>query len=278
MKQYLQARPDIENSDFISCIDELPLWSAPFGLSLLEKVEMRKNMNVLDIGCGLGFPLIELAQRMGNSCRLTGIDPWEKALERVRLKVKHLKITNVSVVDAKAEKMPFEEGHFNLIVSNNGLNNVENIKSALQECSRVAAHNAQLVLTQNLDGTMIEFYHIFDKILQDRKLYTETAALREHIYQKRRPVHEIYELLEKNNFHVNEVQEQSFCLRFLDAESFFNHSMINYWFLPSWAKLIKPEKHDEIFGALEKELDMLAAEQGGLSLSVPFVLINSHKL
>ncbi len=279
MKQYLQVKPDIEkNIDFISCLDELPLWSAPFGLSLLEYTEMHKNMKVLDIGCGTGFPLIELAQRLGNSCRLFGIDPWEEALERARLKIKLLNITNTNVFNAKAERMPFDDGYFNLIVSNNGLNNVDNTEEALKECSRIAANNAQLVLTQNLDGTMIEFYNIFDGILQKKKLYAESEALKEHIYQKRRPVHEIYELLEKNHFQVNEVKEQSFRLRFMDAESFFRHSLINFWFLPPWARLIRPEMHDEIFGELIKELDNLAAGKGELSLSVPFVIINSHKL
>ncbi len=278
MKQYLQTEPDINNKEFISCIDELPLWSAPFGLSLLEKVAMKKAMNVLDVGCGFGFPLIELAQRLGNTCRLIGIDPWEAALDRIKLKIRYLNITNVSVLNAVAEKMPFEDGYFNLIVSNNGLNNVENLETAMQECSRVAAHGAQLVLTQNLDGTMIEFYSIFNSVLQERELYDEVHALKEHIYQKRRPVHEIFELLEKNSFRVIEAHEQSFRLRFMDAEAFFCHSLINFWFLPAWAKIIKPEMYDEIINSLEKELNNYANEKGELSLSVPFVLINSHKI
>jgi ubiquinone/menaquinone biosynthesis C-methylase UbiE len=278
MKTYLQTKSDQIPDDFISCMDELPLWSAPFGLCLLQKVKMKKAINVLDVGCGMGFPLIELAQRLGNTCRLIGIDPWDKALNRVRLKIKHLNLTNVSVIKGKAEKMPFDDGYFNLIVSNNGLNNVENLKTAMHECSRVAAHGAQMVLTQNLEGTMIEFYHIFDKILQERELFAESHALKDHIYQKRPPVHEIFELLEENNFQVSEVLEQSFQLRFTDAEAFFSHSLINFWFLPAWAKIVKPERYDEIFDMLEKELNNIVVDKGELSLKVPFVLINSNKI
>ena len=50
-----------------------------------------------------------------------------------------MSITNVEVLNCTAESMPFENGSFNLIVSNNGLNNVQDLEQAIRECSRVAA-------------------------------------------------------------------------------------------------------------------------------------------
>ena len=32
--------------------DELPLWSAPFGLLLLDRVPLRADITILDVGCG----------------------------------------------------------------------------------------------------------------------------------------------------------------------------------------------------------------------------------
>jgi arsenite methyltransferase len=61
MSVYLNTGFDIYNPDFISAIDELPLWSAPFGLRLLKEIKYRKNITVIDIGFGLGFPLLEVA-------------------------------------------------------------------------------------------------------------------------------------------------------------------------------------------------------------------------
>jgi arsenite methyltransferase len=42
--------------------DELPLWSAPFGLTLLDTIRMKKGIRVLDIGSGAGFPMLEIAE------------------------------------------------------------------------------------------------------------------------------------------------------------------------------------------------------------------------
>jgi ubiquinone/menaquinone biosynthesis C-methylase UbiE len=84
MDHYLSTRYNLNDPDLISAIDDLPLWSAPFGMKLLEVVELRQDMHVLDVGSGTGFPLLELSQRLGSTCRVFGMDPWGAALDRVR--------------------------------------------------------------------------------------------------------------------------------------------------------------------------------------------------
>jgi len=58
---------DIDSTapEFGDFYDELPLWSARFGLMLLDEVELRPGMTILDVGAGTGFLAIELAQRCG---------------------------------------------------------------------------------------------------------------------------------------------------------------------------------------------------------------------
>ena len=67
--------------------DELPFWSAPFGLVLLDTVRLRKRMLVLDIGCGAGFPMLELAGRLDGDSHVTGLDPSDEAVEMVQEKI-----------------------------------------------------------------------------------------------------------------------------------------------------------------------------------------------
>jgi trans-aconitate methyltransferase len=52
------------------------------GLLLLEHVPMSAR-RVLDLGCGPGFPTFELAERLGGSARVVGVDPWSAALREL---------------------------------------------------------------------------------------------------------------------------------------------------------------------------------------------------
>ena len=65
MKKYLSN--DFDFVKLIEVFDELPLWSAPFGLKLLAYIDFRINISAIDIGFGTGFPLTEIALRLGDS-------------------------------------------------------------------------------------------------------------------------------------------------------------------------------------------------------------------
>ncbi len=237
MPSYLNQKIDINDPVLISVIDELPLWSAPFGLKLLDTVRLKKDMNVLDIGCGLGFPLIELATRLGNSCKVYSIDPWERALERVRLKMKVYDIKNVEVIHGYAETIPFENDFFDLIVSNNGINNVNDMNKTLNECYRVSNIGAQMTITLNLEKTMIEFYDVFQETLAENNLHDEIKKMKEHIYSKRKPLVEIKSLLEDIGFSIKNIFHDSFRLRFVDGTTMLNHYLIRYWFMDGCKKV-----------------------------------------
>jgi ubiquinone/menaquinone biosynthesis C-methylase UbiE len=278
MVQYTAGKSNTFNPDFISIIDELPLWSAPFGLSLLDRVKIGKSLSVLDIGCGTGFPLIEIAQRLGETSRVYGIDPWKETNARVQLKINTYALNNAVIVNGHAEQLPFSSSSFDIIVSNNGLNNVEDLNKTLAECSRVAGKGAQLLFTMNLDGSMIEFY---DALKEELKKDNNTAAIEKmmkHIYEKRRPLNEIRKLLSENSFRVNEIYENKFFLRFADCTSMFKHSFIKYWFFDGWKKIIEPENYEPVFKRTEERLNKRAEETGELKLTIPFAVIDCTRI
>lgn len=277
MKKYLKHKFNSDDPVLISVIDELPLWSAPFGLKLLDIIKIKKNITVLDIGCGLGFQLIEVAQRLGESSTVYGIDPWGKALKRAEKKIKKYKIQNVRIINSSAEKLPFENSFFDLIISNNGINNVENLEKTLMECRRVCKPKAQFVFTMNLDGSMIEFYNIFEKVLAKNKMYSEIDNMKKHIYKKRRPLDEIKELLKESGFLINKIAHDNFYLRYSDAITMFNHSFIKYWFLDSWKQIVPAEKLESVFDEVELYLDKIADKKGEIKLSIPFIAVDAIK-
>ena len=107
MDNYLKTSYNLNDAEVVSVIDELSLWSAPFGLKLLDKIYYRKNITTVDIGSGLGFPLLEVAMRLGNSCKVFGIDPWEAAVERTKKKIEIYGISNVKMIFSATPEIIF---------------------------------------------------------------------------------------------------------------------------------------------------------------------------
>jgi arsenite methyltransferase len=277
MNKYFRQKVDTDKPELISVIDDLPLWSAPFGLKLLDTIVMKKNIRILDIGCGLGFPLIEIAERFGESCKIYGIDPWEKALERIRLKLKVYNIWNVEVLNGYAENMPFEDNIFDLVVSNNGINNVEDMKRTLEECYRVCKPYAQVTFTLNLEKTMIEFYNVFREVLEENNLFEVVPKMKAHIYSKRKPLKEIKKLLEESGFTIKKIFPDSFQLRYVDGTTMLNHYLIRYWFLDGWKQVVEEKDMVKIFEVVEFKLNKVAKKRGEFILTVPFVTIDCRK-
>ncbi len=131
-RDYLLHETDPDDFNLISVMDDLPLWSAPFGIALLNTIELKRR-SVLEIGCGTGFPLIEIAQRLGKHSVVTGLDIWEGVLNRVRLKCRTYGLDHVQIVRGMGEQLPFNRETFDLIVSNNGITNADDPESFQNE-------------------------------------------------------------------------------------------------------------------------------------------------
>lgn len=259
-------------------LDELSLWSAPFGLRLLEKIIYRKNIIALDIGSGTGFPLLEVAMRLGQTSKLFGIDPWEAAVERAKSKIKIYGINNVELITGVAEEIPLSNSSVDLIFSNNGLNNVSDINKVLDECRRVSKPGAQLVFTYNTDKTMHEFYSVFEEVLLENNFNNEIDLLKKHIHKKRRPVEEFVELLNANHFSEKEVSSDEFSYQFVSGSAMLNSFIIRLAFVESWKELLPQKDREYIFSEIEEKLNFLASKNGVLKLTIPFVVIDCEKV
>ena len=267
---------DSEDPESVSAIDDLSLWAAPFGLALLDAVVVRKNISVLDLGCGLGFPLVEISQRLGGSSRIYGIDPWRGGLRRVKVKTVVFGISNVWTVQGEAESMPFKDDSFDLIVSNNGINNVQSMETSMSECRRICRENAQLVVTVNLEETMMEFYDVLAGVLTEKGLDESMAAMRRHIHSKRKPFVETQAILENSGFQIIDVKRDVFKMRYADGTAMLNSVLIKHWFAPAWKSVVPVGERDKVFRETESRLNALVESNGETTLTVPFVTIDAR--
>lgn len=270
---YLDFEPDFSSASVMAAYDELPLWSAMFGLLLLDEVPLANVRDALDVGCGTGFPLIELAERLGPASHVHGIDPWRAGLSRAAEKIASRGTPNVSLHEGSASAMPFADASFDLIVSNLGVNNFEDPCGALRECRRVARTGAVIALTTNLQGHMHEFYAAFDEVLREVGDVAALDRLGAHLAH-RATVPGVRELLEDGGFTIDRVVERQGRMRFASGTALLNHHFIKLGFLDGWKNVV-PGDPRRIFSLLQKKLDDDARTQGALSLSIPMAYIEA---
>ncbi len=275
MKKYLNNNFDL--GKYVEVADETPIWSATFGLKLLENIDYKTGISAIDIGFGTGFPLTEIALRLGDSSTVYGIDPWKEAIERVKKKVEYFGLTNVRIFEGVAEAIPLDNDSVELITSNNGINNVSDIEKVISECARIIKPGGQFIQTMNTDLTMFEFYVELEKVLKEMNLENEVDLMREHISQKRPPVDYMISLIQKHGFSIKGLVHDRFNYKFANGSAFFNHYFIRLAFMDSWIKFLPDDKMEQIFDIIESRLNEQARISGGFNLSIPYVLINAIK-
>ncbi|MBK8448575.1 MAG: class I SAM-dependent methyltransferase [Saprospiraceae bacterium] len=239
-------------------------------------MELKSDQTVIDIGSGAGFPLLELAGRLGNSCKLYGIDPWKNANVRAHQKIENYGYSNVSIIEASAEQIPFENNTIDLIVSNLGINNFENPEIVFKECHRALKPNGKLALTTNLNGHWKEFYQLFYYTLENIGKANLIPILKKD-EEHRGTIESISKLFTNNNLTLTRHYEEQFKMNFIDGSAFLNHHFIKLGWLTTWMGLFPKAELLEIFTALELNLNDYAVKNNGLSLTVPMAYLEGVK-
>jgi arsenite methyltransferase len=250
----VKLHPDFADTVY----DELSFWSSRFGALLFDTLELRRGVRGLDVACGAGFPLFELAFVHGPSSRFTGLDLWPEALHRARRKIAVYGLKNVDLVQADGAAMPFSSESFDLITSNLGINNFTDPPAVIAECRRVARPGARIVVTTNLTGHMAEFYKVFRETVPEHLLPALNAQ-----EAHRGTMQGVQKLLIDGGFRMTRLVASNFNLRFADGTAMFRHHLVQF-FLDGWKGVTDDPG---IYAQLEKKLNAASP----LKMQVPML-------
>lgn len=143
----------------------------------------RAPKDVLDVGCGEGRFCRMLKQ---NGVNVTGIDPTPKLISAARARD-----VGGAYLEAPAEKLPFRDGSFDLVISYLTLIDIPDIQAAIHEMSRVLKPGGALLIA-NLssfntacvdsgwvkDGTGQHIHYPVDNYLEERSTWIEYRGIR----------------------------------------------------------------------------------------------------
>lgn len=263
MREYLDFAIDTGSDAFVAAFDELTLWSATAGLLLLRHVPLTA-CSVLDVGCGTGFPLLELAERSGPSSRVVGVDVWAPALQRAAMKAKAQGASHVEVVACDAASLPFEDDAFDVIVSNLGLNNFDDAPAVMRACARVLRPGGTVAITTNLVGHMQSFHDVFATVLHE---HGDVAAL-----ERLATAEGVQALFAGAGLEVTRVEHQNSVMRFSSGSAFLHSHFVKISFMNGWKSVVEESRRAEIFAAIEARLN----ELGALAVTVPFAYLEAR--
>ena len=92
---------------------------------------------VLDLGSGAGTDSLVAAQMVGEQGHVTGIDMTPAMLEKARLAAAEMGLTNVEFVEGEAERLPFPDESFDVIISNGVIDLIPDKDAVFSELHRV---------------------------------------------------------------------------------------------------------------------------------------------
>jgi arsenite methyltransferase len=111
----------------------------PFFLGRLDPGE-----RVLDLGSGAGTDSLIAAQMVGDDGRVTGIDMTPEMLTKACTAAAAMGAANVEFVEAEAERLPFPNESFDVVISNGVIDLIPDKDAVFAELFRVLAPGGRM--------------------------------------------------------------------------------------------------------------------------------------
>lgn len=98
-------------------------------------LDLKENVNVLDIGCGTGGATYQAAHRVNNAGQFYGIDLSSKMIEKAKENFRQNE--NFHFLKANAESIPLDSAFFDVVFSTNSFHHYLHPDKALAEIHRL---------------------------------------------------------------------------------------------------------------------------------------------
>jgi ubiquinone/menaquinone biosynthesis C-methylase UbiE len=151
--------------------------SGPDLAAMLSAAELRGDEVVLDVGCGPGHTALSLAPHVE---RVMAVDLSDEMLEEVRYLAGRRKIGNIETRKADVEKLPFERGSFDLVVTRYSAHHWPHPLRALAEFRRVLRDEGPAQGSVLLADIVSFDDFVVDTHIQTIELLRDPSHVRDH--------------------------------------------------------------------------------------------------
>jgi ubiquinone/menaquinone biosynthesis C-methylase UbiE len=234
----------------------LPIWAQRFGRMLLRGLELPPKAMILDVGCGTGYPALEVVRKMDEQSRLIAIDSQSTMLDVARKKAGELGGKRIFFrTETAYPRLPFTEGVYDVVMCNLGLTDAPDPKAALKDFGRVTKPGGKVLATLPMAGTWDEFHDIYREVLVKHDKHDILERLEAHI-QSYPTVEQAESWLNGAGLADATVEVEQLTLLFRSSREFFFAPVIEYGPLSKWKEIAgRGQELQDVFWYIKQAID-----------------------
>ncbi|MBS4215856.1 MULTISPECIES: demethylmenaquinone methyltransferase [Neobacillus] len=127
----------------------------------MKRMNVQPGSKALDVCCGTADWTIALAEAVGPSGKVIGLDFSQNMLKVGKEKVRELGLNQVELIHGNAMELPFPDNSFDYVTIGFGLRNVPDYLQVLKEMQRVVKPGGIGVCLETSQPTLIGYRQLF---------------------------------------------------------------------------------------------------------------------
>jgi ubiquinone/menaquinone biosynthesis C-methylase UbiE len=235
-------------------------WHLRIAHRLVEYAQISPGYDVLDIATGTGHVAIEVAQRVGSSGRIVGVDISTQMLTLARRKVEALNLSNVELQFADAEALNFPANSFDRILCANAFPLMTDMEATLRQWMEFLKPNGLVGFHALADTALVGviiWQKIFEKYGVLRELSEPTGTVAD-------TAEKCHNLLERVGFEAVEIKSEQYG-NYISLEEAKQRWTITSYPAPKFSNTLfqlPSELLEQIKSEFDAQLEALVTEHG----------------
>ena len=158
----------------------------------LKLVDVQDGWTMLDVGCGGGFTIRRLLKR-SKDAKVYGIDISEESVAKAKKVNAEVLDNQVFVTLGSAEKLPYEDGKFNLVTAVETVYFWPNLPNCLQEVRRVLKSGGKFAILVEVVDSDSKWTNVVEDMTayspEDLKKLLDEAGLTQTEIHRKKPTY-----------------------------------------------------------------------------------------
>lgn len=154
----------------------------------MKRMNVQAGETALDVCCGTGDWAVSLAEAVGQTGKVIGLDFSQNMLSIAKQKKQDMQLNQLELIHGNAMELPYEDNSFDYVTIGFGLRNVPDYMTVLKEMYRVVKPGGKVVCIETSQPTLIGYrqaYYFYFKFIMPilgkliAKSYKEYSWLQE---------------------------------------------------------------------------------------------------